>query len=246
MAGIFEMNSFIGKFVNLWKAGRNASLKLDSEAGKASVTLKLDLGHPVPPQFIQPGHLHGRGNARDRRRQRRADARKAAAEVEDNRHVDQAQKVVISEVADKSTENINGNDRKGKDETSDNVVQSDLMTVLSDEILYEVEILATPKCTDEDIMECFTINFGEALKEIGIKDERSYFEISKVQDRKVPRDGDGFQTLQLYRVKIKDVDEVKSVIESFDKKAMNWDYQAFTNYKTKGTVNVKEVQKIYG
>ena len=164
MAGIFEMNSFIGKFVNLWKAGRNASLKLDSEAGKASVTLKLDLGHPVPPQFIQPGHLHGRGNARDRRRQRRADARKAAAEVEDNRHVDQAQKVVISKVADKSTEHRNGNDGKGKDETSDNVVQSDLMTVLSDEILYEVEILVTPKCTDEDIMECFTINFGEAHK----------------------------------------------------------------------------------
>ena len=53
MAGIFKMNSFVGKFVSLWKAGRNASLKLDSEAGKARLTLQLDLGHPVLPQ-----HLH--------------------------------------------------------------------------------------------------------------------------------------------------------------------------------------------
>ena len=35
----------------------------------------------------------------------------------------------------------------------------------------------------EDLMECFTINFGEALKDIGIKDERSYFVISKEQEQ---------------------------------------------------------------
>ena len=76
------------------------------------------------------------------------------------------------------------------------------------------------------------------------KPSRSSIEISKVQDRQVPRDG--FQTLQLYRVKIKDVDEVKSVIESFDENAMNWDYQAFTNYEANGTVDIKEVKKVYG
>ena len=70
-AGIFEINSFVHKFVNLWQAGRNVSLKLDSKAGQASVTLHLDLGQAVPPQHVQ--------NARDRRRQRRADARKSNA-----------------------------------------------------------------------------------------------------------------------------------------------------------------------
>ena len=70
-AGIFEINSFVHKFVNLWQAGRNASLKLDSQAGQASVTLHLDLGQAVPPQHVQ--------NARERRRQRRADARQANA-----------------------------------------------------------------------------------------------------------------------------------------------------------------------
>ena len=112
--------------------------------------------------------LHNTFNARDRRRQRRADARKAAAEVEDNRHVDQAQKVVISKVADKSTKNGTGNDSKGGDETTERVVKNDIMTVLSDEILQKVEMLATPKCTNEDIMECFFINFGEDLNDIGI------------------------------------------------------------------------------
>ena len=47
--------------------------KLDSQAGQASVTLHLDLGQSVPSQF-----QHVRSTARDRRRQRRADARNAS------------------------------------------------------------------------------------------------------------------------------------------------------------------------
>ena len=46
------------------------SLKLDHQAGKAYVTLQLDLGQLVPHQQ----HVHR--NARDRCCQRRADARK--------------------------------------------------------------------------------------------------------------------------------------------------------------------------
>ena len=76
MAGIFELNSFVNKFVNLWQAGRSASLKLDSQAGQASVTLHLDLGQSVPPQF-----QHVQSTARDRRCQRRADARNASKTV---------------------------------------------------------------------------------------------------------------------------------------------------------------------
>ena len=44
-------------------------MKLDSHAGQASVTLQLDLGQQVSPS------QHVRTTARDRRRQRRADAR---------------------------------------------------------------------------------------------------------------------------------------------------------------------------
>ena len=48
MADIFEVNCFVDKFVNLWQAGRNAGLQLDSHAGQASATLQRDLGQPVP------------------------------------------------------------------------------------------------------------------------------------------------------------------------------------------------------
>ena len=53
MAGLVEMNSFIGKFVNLWQSGCDASLKIESSAGKASVVLQLHLGLPALKDIFQ-------------------------------------------------------------------------------------------------------------------------------------------------------------------------------------------------
>ena len=114
MAGIFELNSFVHKFVNLWQAGRNASLKLDSQAGQASVTLQLDLGQQVPPS------QHVRTTARNCRRQRRADARSATEtgsvkdedskettadteEVEAFKGTDAAVEIIAGNVVEKTT-----------------------------------------------------------------------------------------------------------------------------------------------
>ena len=41
MAGKAEINSFVGKFVSLWHAGRNVSLNIESKAGKATVIIQL-------------------------------------------------------------------------------------------------------------------------------------------------------------------------------------------------------------
>ena len=41
---LYEVNSFVTKFTNLWKAGRDACLQLVSHAGQACVTLRLGLG----------------------------------------------------------------------------------------------------------------------------------------------------------------------------------------------------------
>ena len=49
-----ELDSFVNKFKVLCQAGRNARLTLSSNAGKASVNLRLDLD--VPPQ--QDPQLH--------------------------------------------------------------------------------------------------------------------------------------------------------------------------------------------
>ena len=47
MAGLVEMNSFIGKFVNLWQSGCDASLKIESSAGKLLLFFNLNLDLPA-------------------------------------------------------------------------------------------------------------------------------------------------------------------------------------------------------
>ena len=46
----WELDSFYSKFKNLLCAEKNATLTLKSEAGKAFVTLSLDLGHVLSGQ----------------------------------------------------------------------------------------------------------------------------------------------------------------------------------------------------
>ena len=77
-----EMDSFVTKFKTLCQAGRNASLTLSSNAGKAVMNLRVDLGvlehqdrrHHHPPQRSR------NGPAQQRRRERRAAARQASTE----------------------------------------------------------------------------------------------------------------------------------------------------------------------
>ena len=95
MAGLQEMNSFLTKFVNLWRAGKVATLQLSTSAGEAQVQLQVGLGHAPPPQD-QPTRLRrAAGPARLRRRQRREEAHKAAEEAVSNEQDD----VVATEAA---------------------------------------------------------------------------------------------------------------------------------------------------
>lgn len=79
MAGLRELNSFIGKFVSLWQTGYEAHLHLNSLAGQAQVSLQVGLG-----QAQLPHHRHVPGPSRARRRERRAVARRAAEEATTN------------------------------------------------------------------------------------------------------------------------------------------------------------------
>ena len=45
---VTEVDTFVRKFYQLWKAGRTAHLDLDTHAGSAWVGLRLQLGHDVP------------------------------------------------------------------------------------------------------------------------------------------------------------------------------------------------------
>ena len=74
-----EIDSFILKFKNLMSAGRNASLNIQVNAGKAHVNLSVELEHPAGGDH--PRHGSKNGPARQRRRLRRAAAREAEKAV---------------------------------------------------------------------------------------------------------------------------------------------------------------------
>ena len=72
-----EIDSFIWKFRKLLHSGNNAHLEIRSEAGKATVNLTAEVEIPFKPQFQSRN-----GPARQRRHERRA-AERAAAAAED-------------------------------------------------------------------------------------------------------------------------------------------------------------------
>jgi hypothetical protein len=96
MAGLKELNSFLGKFVNLWQSGMEATLRIDSKAGQATINLEVGLGQaPQPEQHP----ICKYGPSRLRRRERRADARKLAEEVTE----DTAEQAATSNTSEKTT-----------------------------------------------------------------------------------------------------------------------------------------------
>ena len=73
MAGLQELNSFIGKFVSLWKGVFEASLNIQSKAGKDCINLQVELEEALPVRKCSPSQL--------RRRERRAEAQRLADEA---------------------------------------------------------------------------------------------------------------------------------------------------------------------
>ena len=69
----YELDRFYFKFKNLLFAGKDASLNMKSEGGRATVTLSLDLGHVHDQR--QQFHRSRNGPARQRRREKRAASR---------------------------------------------------------------------------------------------------------------------------------------------------------------------------
>ena len=94
MAGLREVNSFVGKFVHLWQSGFNANLNIKSCAGNASINLEIELGQApfLPPtNHVSPSRL--------RRRHRREEARKVAVQAGDSSIVtENVAEAIIEEV----------------------------------------------------------------------------------------------------------------------------------------------------
>ena len=228
-----EIDSFIYKFKHLWKSGRSASLSLKSDAGKAQVTLHVDLDDPQLLPVQHPVRSRN-GPARQRRRIRRAAEREASSEASKASNTDENSvdddEVIIHENEKSNTEKVSEEN--------------------SSYANYEIKICAAKNCTDDDIIECFGNNFKQALNEVGVKDEMSNFEMSKVPEKHVfKKFGDSYSNLQIYKVKAKSIKEATELVEGFDENsgAKNWDDLAFINWKkddTRNSIEVKDVRRI--
>ena len=89
-----EIDSFIGKFKNLLHLGINAHLEIKSEAGKAIVKLTAEV-HVCPKHPAQSRH----GPSRQRRCEKHAAEREAAAEAaQENSVVEETLETISEEV----------------------------------------------------------------------------------------------------------------------------------------------------
>ena len=113
------LDSFFIKFKNLLKAEKDATLSLKSEAGRAFVSLSLDLGHVLSEQGqVPPGPRNG--PARIRRHEKRAAAREKLAADEANKQVESTANVEETNSVDKPA----AEEANGEVKSTDNVEQT--------------------------------------------------------------------------------------------------------------------------
>jgi hypothetical protein len=115
MAGLSELNSFVGIFLNLWQSGCDASLNLKTRDGKATINLQLGLGQAPPPPSSQPPPRHVPGPSRQRRTQRRALAREQAVQAKS--------KYNVEEVAENTNAEVDNDKSESAEIATDEVVQ---------------------------------------------------------------------------------------------------------------------------
>ena len=241
MAVHYELNQFIGKFVNLWQAGCEASLHVESKAGKAFVNLQLGLGqaqsHPWKSEHTGE-HARGRRGgspAKQRRRARRETEREARVTAEE----------VVA-----TAETIGGLERNAKKADSDlteivteEVIDgvSDASEVVSETVEYELKLEAHVTCKSYDLIEAIEVNFDGSIDELKIEkiDKCRYFRVNKLEDE--PKDENVEKKTWKCRVSVKNCEVAKDILESW-KNRYKFDDLAFRNavYGT-GTENIGRV-----
>ena len=154
-----ELDSFIWKFNQLWKAGLTAHLDLDTHAGSAWVGLRVQLGHVPPGPLYQQVHQHQYfrtvGQSRQRRRARRLAEREnsstAAAAAEKGSEVEREETAEQDEVRN----------------VTENVITSVIDKDAGENIQHDSEKLDDEKA-EEESFKCPICDF-ESTFEVGLK-----------------------------------------------------------------------------
>ena len=247
MASFAEVNSFIGKFVNLWQSGRDACLQLETQAGQACVTLRLGLGdHPRH-------HLQKVSPSRQRRRVRRAESRLASAEkvkatekkatAAEEAVATTKKAVVVEETAIDPKETGNASEEEGIGAVSP-IPQVD--GAVDSEAEYEFVIDAHETCTSDDIIEAIQTNFLGNLddRKVGKSDRLRDISIEKLNKDVEINLNSGKIKLQMFKVVVKDSEVTTKIIEEWNE-LYNFDDLAFTRaVYDRVQIVVRGVQKL--
>ena len=260
MAGYDELDKFVRKFVNLWQAGCEASLQVETRDGNAFANLRVGLGkaQPLHEYGQQVGGCRGGSPAKQRRRVRREAERQqaqATAEhvgTEEQIKVGQdtlentAEKVVFKEM-DQDSDTIAkvANEKVELQNVEDLTEEVKLEPVVEMENQeYELKVAAHKKCKNYDIIEAIEVNFDGALDNLKVEenDKSRYFDVHKKESKELTDEKD--RNLFTYRLVVRDLDQAKRVVESWKNKSQ-FDDLAFKNAEY-GRVRVRilEVNKV--
>ena len=240
MAGVDELDKFVRKFVCLWQSGWEANLQVQAKAGNAFVSLHLGLGQAEPNLGKGPHYASGQGSrggspAKQRRKARREDERKARKAAE---------QVDASEVNSQDTTELTAVkvELDNVEEVTEEVNLNEVVKVENQE--YELKVAAHQKCKNYDIIECIEVNFDGALDDLNVEknDRLRFIDVHKKESEEIIDETES--NLFNYRVVVRDLDQAKSVVESWKEKS-KFDDLAFKNAEYgKVRVRILEVNKV--
>ena len=220
MAGVIELDSFVRKFILLWRTGSNAKLSVEAKAGEAFVNLSVGLGQAVPGAHA--AKRRGGAGARQRRAERRVAEREMSAE---------AQK--FSSMDSSCTEEVHVT----KNIIEDEIPQVDGTAEL--EAKFEVTVDAHEVCCNDDVIEAIEENFYGHLEDKQIEKSNPLASLLIEEAGK-----DLLKVQNVYRLNVKDDEKVTEIIERWQK-PYEFDDLAFKNAKHgKVGIKIKDVKRI--
>ena len=225
MAGVSELDSFVRKFILLWRTGSNAKLSVEAKAGEAFVNLSVGLGQAVPGAHA--AKRRGGAGARQRRAERRVAERKMSAE---------AQK--FSSMDSSCTEEVHVTKNIIEDEISiPPIPQVDGTAEV--EAKFEVTVDAHEVCCNDDVIEAIEENFYGHLEDKQIEKSNPLASLLIEEAGK-----DLLKVQNVYRLNVKDDEKVTEIIERWQK-PYEFDDLAFKNAKHgKVGIKIKDVKRI--
>ena len=241
-----EVNSFVGKFVNLWKTGRDANLNFETHAGQACVILRLGLGeHP----YHQDQEQHDRRRLRpsqQRRRERRAAARIVSAENAVNIKETESEKasgaedIVDEQSTVKATLRVEDEVCKDKDFAS----FAEEAEKVDDEDVTTEEVEAVDQ--SENDCDMYTFRYWNNQKQSEAQEALDYIEEQLKHNFKKNKVKDSDQVFKVFNVESLDENEIQVKIKM---KKDNWPVErSARNVQTSGehipvSVSIKNIQR---